>query len=96
MRSYDYGKQEVCGWIRDNFPEDSTIPDVDAGDGKWRYLLREYPRMDAVEAFRLNLQWLRRAAPCLWWTYRNRSGIIHSAFTMGGARFAFSVLAIAG
>lgn len=58
MGSYDYGKPEVVSWIQKNFPIDSTILDVGAGDGKWRYLLRKYPNMDAVEAFMDNLRWL--------------------------------------
>jgi hypothetical protein len=49
--SYDYGKAEVCAWIRARFPRTSTILDVGAGDGKWRRLLREYETMDAVEIF---------------------------------------------
>ncbi|MCR5174619.1 MAG: class I SAM-dependent methyltransferase [Oscillospiraceae bacterium] len=53
MGSYDYGKAEICAWIRREFPptEDYAILDVGAGDGKWRRLLPEY-RMDAVEIFR--------------------------------------------
>lgn len=58
MGSYDYGKQEVVAWIREKFPPESSILDVGAGDGKWRYLLREYSNMDAVEAFGPNLCWL--------------------------------------
>ena len=58
MGSYDYGKPEVVAWIKKNFGIDSTILDVGAGDGKWRYLLRKYPNMDAVEAFMDNLRWL--------------------------------------
>ena len=49
MGSYDFGKSEVCAWIRAHFPRTSTILDVGAGDGKWRRLLREYETMDAVE-----------------------------------------------
>ena len=58
MGSYDYGKPEVVAWIGGNFPLESSILDVGAGDGKWRYLLRKYPNMDAVEAYGPNLQWL--------------------------------------
>ena len=50
MPSYDYGKGQVCEWIRANFPPASTILDVGACDGKWRELLPEYT-MDAVEIF---------------------------------------------
>ena len=55
MSSYDYGKPEVCAWIRRHFPPETTILDVGACDGKWRRLLPEYPNMDAVEAFEPNL-----------------------------------------
>lgn len=58
MGSYDYGKKEVYAWIRENFPADSTILDVGAGDGKWRYALREYPKMDAVEIYEPHMRWL--------------------------------------
>lgn len=58
MGSYDYGKPEVVAWISGSFPLESSILDVGAGDGKWRYLLRKYPNMDAVEAYEPNLQWL--------------------------------------
>lgn len=51
MGSYDYGKNEVCQWIRDNFPKNSTILDMGACDGKWKLLLYDYHRMDGVEAF---------------------------------------------
>ena len=56
MSSYDYGKPEICAWVRQHFPRDATILDVGACDGKWRKLLPEYPNMDAVEAFEPNLQ----------------------------------------
>jgi len=56
MGSYDYGKQKVVAWISGSFPLESSILDVGAGDGKWRQLLREYPNMDAVEAYGPNLQ----------------------------------------
>ena len=56
MSSYDYGKPEICAWVRKHFPRSSTILDVGACDGKWRRLLPEYPNMDAVEAFEPNLQ----------------------------------------
>ena len=56
MSSYDYGKPEICAWIRQDFPREATILDVGACDGKWRRLLPEYPNMDAVEAFEPNLK----------------------------------------
>ena len=54
MSSYDYGKQEVCQWIRRTVPLNSSILDVGACDGKWRGLLQEYPNMDAVEVYKPN------------------------------------------
>ena len=51
MGSYDFGKTEVCQWIRDNIPTDATILDVGACDAKWRNALPEYPNMDAVEVY---------------------------------------------
>lgn len=55
MASYDYGKKEICDWIRKNFSRDAEILDVGAGDGKWRRLLKDYSNMDAVEAFYPNV-----------------------------------------
>lgn len=54
MASHDFGKVEVCEWIRANFPEDSTILDVGACDGKMKSLLPEYENMDAVEIWKPN------------------------------------------
>lgn len=48
--SYMLGKAEVCAWIRKNFPEDSTVLDMGAGEGTWHNLLPEYT-MDAVEIY---------------------------------------------
>ena len=48
--SYPYGKQEVCEWIRENYP-DAVILDVGAGDGTWKKLLPEYT-MDAIEIYK--------------------------------------------
>lgn len=56
MPSNDYGKTIVVDWIRKNFPPDSKILDVGACDGKWRNLLPEYTRMDAVERFPPNAE----------------------------------------
>ena len=56
MGSYDYGKKEVCAWIRERFPTDSALLDVGACDGKWKKLLPEYENFDAVEAWWNNLQ----------------------------------------
>lgn len=57
MGSYDYGKAEVCEWVRNHIPNTEKVLDVGAGDGKWRGLLREYP-MDAVEPFEPNARLL--------------------------------------
>lgn len=54
MASYDYGKDYVCAWIRENIPRDAEILDVGACDGKWRNLLPEYQNMDAVEIYEPN------------------------------------------
>lgn len=54
MASHDFGKPEVCEWIRANFPEESTILDVGACDGKMKSLLPEYANMDAVEIWKPN------------------------------------------
>lgn len=51
MGSYDFGKDEVRQWVRNNFPSSAQVLDVGACDGKWRRLLPEYPNMDAVEVF---------------------------------------------
>lgn len=56
MGSYEYGKLEICGWVREFFPRDATILDVGACDGNWRHKLPEYPNMDAVEAYEPNLE----------------------------------------
>lgn len=58
--SYDYGKDEVCAWIRKNFDTHSTILDVGACDGKWSMLLPDYSKMDAVEVFTPNYRELGR------------------------------------
>ena len=53
MGSYQYGKDEVCAWIRQQFNPECTILDVGACNGKWRGLLPEYI-MDAIEIFKPN------------------------------------------
>ena len=58
MSSYALGKQEVCRWVRDNFPTQSKILDVGACNGLWKRLLPEYT-MDAVEIFPPNIVWLK-------------------------------------
>lgn len=59
MGSYSYGKDEVCAWVRQNFPADASVLDVGACDGAWRRLLPEYGNMDAVEIFAPNAAKLR-------------------------------------
>lgn len=54
MASYDIGKDAAVKWIRENFPADASVLDVGACDGKWKKLLPEYEKMDAVEVFRPN------------------------------------------
>lgn len=66
MGSYDYGKQEVCAWIREHFPRDSKILDVGAGDGKWRYLLSDYYDMEAVEAYAPNADQIMGLYRCVY------------------------------
>ena len=51
MGSYDYGKQEVCEWIREHVSNYAKVLDVGACDGKWRKLLDDYTVMDACEIF---------------------------------------------
>ena len=59
MSSYDYGKAEVCDWVRRIFRQDATILDVGPSHGRWRKLLPEYPNMDAVEVFKPNFDLLQ-------------------------------------
>lgn len=59
MSSYGYGKAEVCRWVRETFPPESTVLDVGACDGAWRRLLPEYAAMDAVEIFGMNIPKLK-------------------------------------
>lgn len=59
MRSYSFGKAEVCTWVRRHFPVESSILDVGAGSGTWRKLLPEYSNMDALEIFEPYLEQLR-------------------------------------
>lgn len=54
MPSLDVGKDVVCEWIRNNFKPDAQIFDVGCCDGKWKYLLPEYPNMDGIDAWEPN------------------------------------------
>ena len=58
MSSYNYGKDDVCKWVRQNFPTRSLVLDVGACNGLWKRLLPEYT-MDAVEIFPPNISWLK-------------------------------------
>lgn len=55
MGSYDFGKDEIVAWVKDNFPKGATCLDVGACDGKWSRLLGDYLLMDAVEIFPKNI-----------------------------------------
>lgn len=61
MASWDLGKREAIQWIRDKFPLDTSILDVGACDGKWRFLLPDYPNVDAVEAYMPNAEKIIKA-----------------------------------
>lgn len=54
MSSFYYGKDDVCKWVRENFPVSATVLDVGACDGNWRDRLPEYKSIDAVEVFKPN------------------------------------------
>lgn len=56
MGSFEYGKLQICAWVRKYFPRSATILDVGACDGNWRRRLPDYPAMDAVEAYGPNLK----------------------------------------
>lgn len=60
MGSYDYGKQEVCKWIRGRVPINAEVLDVGACDGKWRLLLSSLVNMDACEIYPPNAERVRR------------------------------------
>ena len=42
MASYEKGKDDVCKWIKDNFPKGATCLDVGACDGVWADKLNDY------------------------------------------------------
>ena len=64
MGSYDIGKREAVEWIHANIQKEAEILDVGVCDGKWRYLLQDYPNMDGVEVYKPN-------ADRIAWAYRN-------------------------
>lgn len=51
MASYAHGKDDVCKWIKNNFPKGATCLDVGACDGVWANKLNDYLVMDGVEIF---------------------------------------------
>lgn len=55
MASTNFGKREICEYIKGHFPKGSTCLDVGACDGKWSDLLGDYLTMDAVEIFEPNV-----------------------------------------
>ena len=59
MGSHEFGKTQVCGWIRKNFTRGCSILDVGACDANWRIRLRDYENMDAVEIFEYNYAYCR-------------------------------------
>lgn len=61
MASYDDGKREIAAWIEEHFPLRSEILDVGACDGKWRWMLAQYPYMDAVEIWKPNAEKIAHA-----------------------------------
>ena len=56
MASYEFGKQLIVHWVKDQFPKGATCLDVGACDGKWWNYLGDYFQMDACEAFQPNIQ----------------------------------------
>ena len=63
MGSYDIGKKEAVEWIHMTIPKNGEILDVGVCDGKWRYLLSDYPNVDGVEIFLPNAEKIS-------WAYR--------------------------
>ena len=55
MASYDYGKNEITAWIRENFRQGDTCLDVGACDGKWGRALCDWLAVDAVEVWEPNV-----------------------------------------
>ena len=55
MASYNYGKKEIVEWLHQNFKQGDTCLDIGACDGKWFGLLGDFFKMDAVEAFKPNI-----------------------------------------
>lgn len=56
MSSTNYGKNEVCFWVRTNIEQGSSCLDVGACDGKWFELLGGWLKMDGVEIYEPNVK----------------------------------------
>lgn len=55
MSSIDFGKAEVCEWIKNRFHKGASCLDVGSCDGKWSDLLGDYLDMDGIEIFPKNV-----------------------------------------
>lgn len=55
MASNIDGKEAICEWVRQHFPEGATCLDVGACDGLWFDMLGDYLKMDACEIFKPNV-----------------------------------------
>lgn len=58
MGSYNEGKVDVLNWILEHLPEDGTILDVGACDGKWAKMLHVLDKdiiVDGIEVFAPNV-----------------------------------------
>lgn len=51
MASYEFGKAEVCEWVRRNFSKGDRCLDVGACDGNWFNRLGDHLMMDAIEVY---------------------------------------------
>ena len=49
--SYPFLKKQVSSYLKNNFPKNSTVLDLGAGDGIWSSMLKDHFVMDAVEIF---------------------------------------------
>ena len=58
MGSYNEGKVDVLNWILEHLPEDGTILDVGACDGKWAKMIHALDKdivVDGIEVFAPNV-----------------------------------------
>lgn len=49
--SYNFLKNETVAYLKKNFPKNSKVLDIGAGDGVWADLLKDYFIIDGVEVF---------------------------------------------